>query len=183
MQQGAPPQGFGAPGAGFPPPQQQGWNDPGMGQPGMPPNAGGQMAPYGHQGMAPQGQPMPGAGPIVPGQHGARGQVRSGTTVLLISMVSCGFYQLWWFWQICEEMKAYLQRDEPSFWKIFLFTNLTCGIYAIYWQITRCGALIQEIQQRAGLPQPTNPGIMLLVPYYNIIVLQEELNKAWQSPT
>jgi hypothetical protein len=48
--------------------------------------------------------------------------------------------------------------------------------------VTTCGALIQEMQQRAGLPQPNNPGILLLIPYYNVILLQEELNKVWQAP-
>ena len=60
--------------------------------------------------------------------------------------------------------------------------NVACGIYALYWQFTRAGALIQEMQQRAGVPNPTNPGILLLVPYYNVIVMQEELNKVWTAP-
>jgi len=120
--------------------------------------------------------------PMQPGAHGPKGIVRNGMMVLVWSFVSCGAYQMWWFWQVCNEMRAYLGRDEPSFWKIFLLTNVTCGLYSFYWMITRCGALVQEIQARAGLPNPQNHGFMYLLPYYNVILLQEELNKAWQAP-
>jgi hypothetical protein len=154
---------------------------------GAPMDAGGQpggygapaaMTPYGQPGLA---GPAPGA-PIQPGVHGPKGQVRSGMMALVWSFVSCGFYQLWWFIVTCNEMSTYLQREEPSWWKILLFSSLTCGIYSLYWQIARCGVLVQEMQQRAGLPNPQNHGFMYLVPYYNVILLQEELNKVWQSP-
>ena len=83
---------------------------------------------------------------------------------------------------VANEMRAYLQRDEPNWLKIMGLSLVTCGLYALYWQVARAGALIQEMQQRAGLPNPQNLGIILLVPYYNVIVMQEELNKVWQSP-
>jgi hypothetical protein len=139
------------------------------------------------QAMMPYGQPGGGASahqksqPSHPGAHGPAGQVRNGTMMLVYSFVSCGLFQMYWFWQVCDEMKAYLQRDEPSFWKVFLLSSATCGIYGLYWQITRCGALVQEMQARAGLANPQNHGFMYIVPYYNVILLQEELNKVWQA--
>lgn len=44
------------------------------------------------------------------------------------------------------------------------------------------GILVQEVQQRAGVPNPQNHGIMFLIPVYNTFLLQEELNKAWSTP-
>jgi hypothetical protein len=128
----------------------------------------------GMQGMAPPGAMM--------GAHGAKGQVRNPIMVLVWGIVSCGITQVIWFFSIANEMKTYLQRDEPNALKVFGLSIVTCGIYGLYWMVARCGVLLQEMQQRAGLPQPNNPGILLLIPYYNVIVLQEELNKVWQAP-
>ena len=121
-------------------------------------------------------------GMAIAGQHGPKGVVRNGLMVLLYGLASCGIYQMIWFLAVANEMKAYLQRDEPNGMKILGLSIVTCGVYALYWQLTTCGQLIQEMQQRAGLPNPTNPGIMLLIPYYNVILMQEELNKVWQAP-
>jgi hypothetical protein len=141
----------------------------------------GAMQGYGQPGaMVPMQQPM-GGGAMV-GAHGPKGMVRNGTMVLVYGLVSCGIYQMIWFFSIANEMKAYLQRDEPDALKIFGLSFVTCGIYSLYWMLTRCGALVQEMQQRAGVPNPQNPGVMLLIPYYNVILLQDELNKVWQAP-
>jgi hypothetical protein len=140
-------------------------------------------------GMMPYGAPQPGpmmvaqqGAPMQPGAHGAKGVVRGPGMVLLWSFLTCGFYQLWWFIVSCNEMSTYLQREEPSWWKVLLLSSVTCGIYGLYWQFARCGAIVQEMQQRAGLPNPENKGILYLVPYYNVMLLQGELNKVWQSP-
>lgn len=146
-------------------------------QPGYPGGPGGPMVPAG-------GGPMMGGGGGggAPGQHGPKGQVRNPINVLLIGIVTCGIYQMIWFISVANEMSAYLGREEPSWVKIMLLSTVTCGIYAMYWQIVKCGALIQEMQMRAGLPNPENKGIMYIVPYYNVILMQQELNKVWESP-
>jgi hypothetical protein len=123
-----------------------------------------------------------GGGPITPGQHGPKGEVKSGMTVLLLSLVTCGIYQIIWFIKICGEISAYVQRPEPVWWKVYLLGMVTCGIYAIYWMFAKLGPLVQEVQQRAGIQNPQNQGIMFLIPYYNVILIQEELNKAWSAP-
>jgi hypothetical protein len=150
--------------------------------------------PYGVQagvGYAPGAmQPMGGfGGPMVqmggggpPGAHGPKGQVRNGLMVLVYGIITCGIYQIIWFISTCNEMAAFLQRDEPSWLKILGLSIVTCGIYAIIWYATRVGALIQECQQRAGVPNPQNHGWMYIIPYYNVILMTEELNKAWQGP-
>jgi hypothetical protein len=123
--------------------------------------------------------PLP---PPVPGVHGAKGTVRSGVKCLLLGIVTCGIYQLIWFISTCNEMSTYLQRDEPSWIKIMALSIVTCGVYGLYWQIAKCGALVQECQIRAGVPNPQNQGWIYLVPYYNVVLMTEELNKAWQGP-
>jgi len=121
-----------------------------------------------------------GGGP--PGAHGPKGQVRSGVMCLVYGLISCGFYQLYWFITTCNEMKAFLQREDPNWLKIIGLSMVTCNLYGLYWMITQCGALVQEVQQKAGVPNPQNLGWMYIIPYYNVLLLTEELNKAWQAP-
>ncbi len=208
---GAPPQGYGAPqqGYGAPPPQgygapaqqgygappQQGYGAPqqGYGAPaqqgyGAPPQGQGGYGDYGAQNPAAmqpmggyaQGGPMMQAG-VPSGDNGPKGMVRPEMNVLLFSVL-IPFYQLYWFFSICNEMAGFLKRDEPSFVKIFLLSTVTCGVYSLYWMITRLPSLMQEIQQRAGVANPQNHGIMYIIPIYNVLLLQGELNKAWSTP-
>jgi hypothetical protein len=137
-------------------------------------------------GAYPQGGPMMqqggGAPAGVPGQHGPKGEVKNGMTILLISIATCGLYQMIWFIQVSGEMSRFLQRDEPNWLKIIGLSMVTCGMYGLYWQLVALGPLVQEIQQRAGVHNPQNHGFMYLIPYYNVFLLQQELNKAWQAP-
>jgi len=32
------------------------------------------------------------------------------------------------------------------------------------------------------VPNPRNMGWLYIVPYYNVVLMTEELNKAWQGP-
>jgi hypothetical protein len=116
----------------------------------------------------------------VAGDHGPRGIVRDEVMTLVLNLF-VPFYGLYWFIVTCNEMKAFLKRDEPSWWMVMLLSMVTCGVYALYWQLAKLGALIQEVQARAGVPNPQNQGILYIVPVYNVLLVQQELNKAWKA--
>jgi hypothetical protein len=150
-------------------PQQQGY--------GAPPG-GGAMQPY-PGGPMMQGQPGQGMG--MPGAHGPKAAPKNPmTSALLVAFVP--FYGLIWFIGMCNEISAYLQRDEPKWVMIVLFSMISCGLYSLYWMIMKLGPLVQEMQQRAGVQNPENRGIMYWIPIYGVMCLQEDLNRVWQSP-
>jgi hypothetical protein len=185
-QYGVPPQqgyaGQPAPGQGF------------GGAPGYDPNAPnpGALVPVGQDGaMQPMGGVAQGAPlaavpvpvvPAAPGVHGPKGTVRSGVMCLVFAFISFGIYQIIWFIKCCNEISTYVQRPEPSWLKVVGLSIVTCGLYGFIWELTRCGALIQECQLRAGVPNPQNKGWLYIIPYYNVVLMTEELNKAWQGP-
>ncbi|MFO0667005.1 MAG: DUF4234 domain-containing protein [Polyangiaceae bacterium] len=138
----------------------------------------GQQAAAGMGGMVPYGggqQQMQGMG------GGQKGQVRNGLMVLLIGFVTLGIYQLIWFFTIAGEVNRFLGRDAIPAGKILLLSIVTCNLYGLYWQFSECGKVIQEVQQRAGMANAQNHGFMYLIPYYNVILMQDELNKAWNA--
>jgi len=143
----------------------------GYAQQGMVPASPGGMAPAAPGGIAPWD-----------GTNGPKGQIRDGKKALILSLVTCGVYSLIWFIGICNDMKAFLKGNEPNWLKVIGLSMVTCNIYGLYWFAVKFGALVAEIQQRAGVAQPQNLGWMYLIPYYNIILATDELNKAWQTP-
>lgn len=46
----------------------------------------------------------------------------SGFKVLALSVVTCGLYTMFWFYNTGEEMKAKYQADIPSFLMFFVFS-------------------------------------------------------------
>ena len=46
-----------------------------------------------------------------------RGEVRDPIMVAILGMVTCGFYNLYWMYMVCEEMNNGLGREEFNFVK------------------------------------------------------------------
>ena len=53
---------------------------------------------------------------------------------IVLSIVTCGIYGIFWFVKLTDEMNAMTGRqNETSGGISFLLTLVTCGIYGIYW--------------------------------------------------
>ena len=64
---------------------------------------------------------------------------------LILTILTCGFFNLYWNHRQMETCNLLLNRREFSFWIWLLFVILTCGIYHIFYQY-KMGAAIVEIQ-------------------------------------
>ena len=161
-----------------PPPQQQQWGAPQDQQQQWGGGAAGYGAPPQPQGMVPYQQQQQGM--VAPGGNGPKGQIRSPMTVLLMHFIP--FYGLIHLFTTAGEVNGFLRKPAMSPVTLILLSMLTCGLYAMYWQVAVVGGIIFEVQQRAGVPNPQNQGFMYIIPIYNVYLMQEELNKAWQMP-
>jgi hypothetical protein len=65
---------------------------------------------------------------------------------LILTILTCGIFNLYWNYRQMEVCNAVLKRREFSFWVWLLLTILTCGIYHIFYQY-KMGAAIVEIQR------------------------------------
>ena len=111
-----------------------------------------------------------------------KGEVRNPVTVWLLSIL-CFFYGVYWWYLVGNELKNYLGKEDlnPT---MDLIITFACPFYAYYLPI-KYGKLIQEAQQRAGMPNAEDQGMTYLMwmflcgmGYKN---MQEELNKVWES--
>ncbi len=64
---------------------------------------------------------------------------------LILTILTCGIFNLYWNYRQMEACNALLNRREFSFWIWLLLSILTCGIYHIFYQY-KMGAAIVEIQ-------------------------------------
>ncbi len=115
-----------------------------------------------------------------------RGEVRDPIMVVVLSMVTCGMYNLYWLYMAVEEVNKGLGEERFNFFKELAFSVLTCGIYAIYfyWQFSNA---VAELQQRWGV-QPGQEGpilfaLMLFVPPAGTFLIQQGMNNAWENGT
>jgi len=132
-QNGAPygnPQNAGGP---YVNPQNRGpYGNPQAGGPYVNPQNG---APYGNpQNAGPYRNPQ-GGNPYGNGaQIGRRVPTRDIAMCIILSIVTCGIYSLYWYYMLNEDTAAV--SGEPKFVEggvLILLTIVTCGIYGIYW--------------------------------------------------
>jgi len=70
---------------------------------------------------------------------------------IILSIVTCGIYCIYWFIVLNDEAKSYSEDDTMvSGGVAFLLTLVTCGIYGIYWAY-RMGKAIAMAQSKNGL--------------------------------
>lgn len=70
---------------------------------------------------------------------------------LLLTLLTCGVFNLYWNYRQMAACNDLLERDEFSFVLWLLLTLLTCGLYHFYYQY-KMGAAIMEIQYLRRLP-------------------------------
>lgn len=112
-----------------------------------------------------------------------KGEVRNPTTVWILSLVTCGFYGLYWWYTVATELKNYLGKEEINP-MMDIIICLVCSFYALYLPI-KYGKYIFEAQQRAGVPNAQDQGmsflLMMFLCGYGYAKVQTELNKVWEG--
>ncbi len=65
---------------------------------------------------------------------------------ILLSLVTCGLYGLYWQYKQMAVLNAWLGREDFSFLLWFFLSLITCGIFAIYYE-HKMAKGINEIQE------------------------------------
>jgi|LSQX01.3.fsa_nt_gb hypothetical protein len=128
-----------------------GYGQPAQGQPYVyadqaPPNQGYQQPPY--QQAPPYQQPPYGSPQGGMPLTGFRGEVRSPGMVILLSIITCGIYALFWLYSVSKEINNVLgyEATKPQ----YTFFGLLCFIFTLLLWSQVDDALI-EIDRRRGI--------------------------------
>lgn len=89
-------------------------------------------------------------------------QKRSIATCIILTIVTCGIYGIFWFISLTDDTRN-LSQDftGASGGTAFLLTLITCGIYGFYWAYKQ-GSRIDAARTARGLA-PSNQGAVYLV--------------------
>lgn len=107
---------------------------------------------------------------------------RSIVVCILLSIVTCGIYGIYWMIKLNDELNASAGKpNATSGGMVFLFTLITCGIYGYFWYY-KMGENVDAIKTSKGLVS-SNTGIIYLVlglfglGIVNYCLMQDTLNK------
>ncbi len=108
-------------------------------------------------------------------------QQRSVGVCIVLTIITCGIYGLYWFVCLTEDANTASRTFGTSGGMALLFTILSCGIYGLYWAYKQ-GEKIDFAKQERGI-MSSNSGILYLI--LSVIglgivayaLMQNELNK------
>lgn len=111
-----------------------------------------------------------------------RSGYRSVAEGIILTIVTCGIYNVFWNWHQMETCNELVGRREFDPVKVFLLSLVTCGIYFVYYQYTMGGVIVEIQRARKTPPYDNLPVISLFVSLFGMSVIvdaihQHELNK------
>lgn len=112
--------------------------------------------------------------------------VRSIPLDLVLTIITCGLYGLYWQYKQMETLNSWLRRADFSFGLWLLLSIITCGIFAMYYEYKMAKG-INEIQEQNHLRVAGDlPLICLLLSIFGLVfvslaIQQLEINKFYGS--
>ncbi|MCQ2471303.1 MAG: DUF4234 domain-containing protein [Clostridia bacterium] len=107
---------------------------------------------------------------------------RSILTCILLSIVTCGIYGLYWHYCVVQDVAAASGKaDDMSPAMVVLVSVITCGIYGWIW-FYNAGSKVDEIKKRNGEQESSLSIIYLILAVcglsiVDLALIQTELNK------
>ncbi len=107
---------------------------------------------------------------------------RNIVTCILLSIITCGIYELYWLYQLTEDTnKISGNPNATSGGMVILFWIITCGLYGLYWMYKR-GEFIDNYHMQRGMPGGSNSILYLVLDIFglgivSVCLMQNELNK------
>ncbi len=106
---------------------------------------------------------------------------RNIAMVIILSLITCGIYGIYWFVKMTDEAKQLSSSDNAGGGLAFVYTLITCGIYMIYWNY-KMGKNMYEAGQKYGINIEDNSVIYLVLSLFGLgivseCLMQNDLNK------
>lgn len=109
-------------------------------------------------------------------------QSRDLLTCILLSVVTCGIYGLYWLYCIVNDFNTVTgNTQDTSAGKVVLFSVITCGIYSWIW-LYRAGEKIDALKASSGVQSSNTAVLYLLLAIFGLEIvdyalIQTEINK------
>ena len=92
-------------------------------------------------------------------------QKRDIVMCIILSVVTCGFYGIYWYYKLAEEVNIVTNTEnEASGGMVVLLTIITCGIYGFFWAY-HAGERLARTKKARGIHGSGSEAVLYLVLY------------------
>ena len=114
-------------------------------------------------------------------------QKRGIAEVIILSLVTCGIYAMYWIYAMSNDIKTYLDDETINPGLELLLTVVTCGIYGIYWYY-KFGKLVCTCQEKANINVEDNSTVYIILAVFglsivNVGLMQNAMNLVIDAST
>lgn len=114
-----------------------------------------------------------------------KGETRGIPVTIILTLVTCGIYGLFWHYWVTKELKDYLDKRDlnPG---VELLLSILCFPYYFYW-VYKVSRLIMESQERAGIRAEDRSVLNIILAVFGLgivsmAIIQNDLNEIWDRP-
>ena len=113
------------------------------------------------------------------------GEKRDPIMVLILGILTCGIYAIYWVYKTSSEIRDALGREDINPALDAVLSLLTCYIWLIYLAY-KYPQLLLQLQERAGLPRNDISLVSLILAIVGLspisfFMIQSELNNVWDA--
>ncbi|MCR5023785.1 MAG: DUF4234 domain-containing protein [Lachnospiraceae bacterium] len=111
---------------------------------------------------------------------GGSGTARNIVVCIILSIVTCGIYSLYWIYCLNEDINSLSGNENATGGgMVILFSIITCGIYSLYW----CYKMGERVDTIKNQPGASTPILFLVLSIFgleivNFCLMQDAINKA-----
>ncbi|MEI0603624.1 DUF4234 domain-containing protein [Brachyspira alvinipulli] len=115
-----------------------------------------------------------------------KGTVRSIPILIILSIVTCGIYYLYWIYKTTDEIKNFMEREDINPALELILTLVTCNLYTLYWYYKYGKIVYLEMTKKVGIDSTEDSTILLVildlfVAIVSCAILQDKLNTIWNA--
>ena len=92
-----------------------------------------------------------------------KGTIKPIPIMLLLNIVTCGIYYIYWIYQTSVEIKTCSEREDLNPTIEILLGIITCGLYFKYWYYKYGKIVYKELPLKAGMNNTEDKTMVLVV--------------------
>ena len=100
--------------------------------------------------------------------------IRSIALDILLSLLTCGIYYIYWQYRQMEAINAMLKKPKYSFAAWAILTLITLGLYHIYHEYRKS----QDIDQALGRSSSVEPLVVILLTVFGLALVADAIQQS-----
>ena len=109
-------------------------------------------------------------------------QSKNIVTCIILSIVTCGFYSLYWIYCIVSDINTI--SDDPNAMSpilVIILSMVTCGLYFLYW-VYKSGSILDQRMVESGRNSENRPILYVILALFGLSIvtyalMQDTINK------